>query len=140
MKLILFSRVCNKLTVNGIPWAWFRWATFLWIIYIFYLDGVSLPLIFSSRMKAPLDNSSLPTFWYIRRNVFGDFVFISSSKVKLWNIYGFTLYSNGRDNTVCELIGGWKGGKLRLMFCFVELWLNIWCGGIVLGLFSSTLD
>ena len=32
-KLLLFSRVCNGLTVNAVPWDWFRRTTFLWIIY-----------------------------------------------------------------------------------------------------------
>ena len=77
--------------------------------------------LISSRVKESLDNSSPPIFWYMRRNLFGDFVCISSSKVKFWIIYGFTLCSNGREDAVCELIGGWQGGKLRLMFCFVEL-------------------
>ena len=29
VKLSLCNRVCNGLTVNGILWTWFKWATFL---------------------------------------------------------------------------------------------------------------
>ena len=71
-----------------------------------------------SKVKKWLNSSSPSSFWYTRRNVFSDFVCILSPKVKFWIMYGFALCSSGREDTVCELIGGWESGKFRLLFLF----------------------
>ena len=76
-----------------------------------------LSLIFS-RVKASLDNSSTPTCWYMRRNISGDFGCIVSPKVRFWIMYGFAFCSNIREDVICELIGGWEGNGLMLIFLF----------------------
>ena len=93
----------------------------------------------SSRVNTSLDISSLPTSWNMRRNIFDIFLYILSPNARLWCMYWYVLCYNWREDAVCEFIDGWEEVKVRLFFCFVEGWVDIWSDGIgQFGLLSSS--
>ena len=78
----------------------------------------------SSRVKAPLNISSPPTFWYISRKVSGDFVCISSPKVKFWIMHGLSLFSVWIGDAVCECVGVCGLGDFNFTVLFCELFIG----------------